>query len=87
VLCERDIPGIEWPDAVRILASAVPHPCVILISQVVDEYLWKEIITRGGYDVLATPLRDADASRSIKLAVSWWKNVSRGNPRLPPGRK
>jgi DNA-binding NtrC family response regulator len=87
VLCDRDVPGIEWPDAVRILASAVPHPCVILTSPVADEYLWKEIVARGGYDVLATPLRDADAARAIKLAVSYWKNTSRGNARLPAFRK
>jgi DNA-binding NtrC family response regulator len=77
VLCGRDVPGIEWPDAVRILASAVPHPCVILTSPVTDEYLWKEIVARGGYDVLATPLREADTTRSIRLALSYWKSASR----------
>ncbi len=87
VLCERDVPGIEWGDAVRILASAVPHPCVILTSRVVDDYLWKEIVARGGYDVLATPLREVDAARSIKLALSYWKNTSRGNASLPAFRK
>ncbi len=87
VLCDREVPGIEWPDAVRILASAVPHPCVILASPVADDYLWKEIVARGGYDVLATPLRDVDAARAIKLAVSYWKNTSRGNTRLPAFRK
>ena len=87
VLCERDLPGIEWPDAVRILASAVPHPCVILTSRVVDDYLWKEIVAKGGYDVLATPLRDEDATRSIKLALSYWKSTLRGRTRLPAFRK
>jgi AmiR/NasT family two-component response regulator len=87
VLCARDVPGIEWPDAVRILALAVPRPCVILTSPVADDYLWKEIVARGGYDVLATPLRDADASRSIKLALSYWKNTSRGHVGLPAFRK
>ncbi|MGD1068936.1 MAG: hypothetical protein ABSB15_02255 [Bryobacteraceae bacterium] len=87
VLCARDVPGVEWPDAVRILALAVPRPCVILTSPVVDDYLWKEIVARGGYDVLATPLRDVDASRSIKLALSYWKNTSHGHPRPPWFRK
>jgi|SRR5580692_7134838 DNA-binding NtrC family response regulator len=87
VLCDREVPGIEWPDAVRMLAAAAPHPCVILASPVADDYLWKEIVVRGGYDVLATPLRDADAARAIKLAVSYWKNTSRGDARLPAFRK
>ena len=87
VLCARDVPGMEWRDVVRILASAVPHPCVILTSPVADDNLWKEIVARGGYDVLATPLRDVDASRSIKLALSYWKSTSRGHARQSAFRK
>ena len=75
VLCGRDVTGVEWPDAVRILASADPKPCVILTSPVTDSYMWKEIVERGGYDVLATPLRDADATRSIRLALSYWRST------------
>lgn len=81
VLCGRDVPGIGWPDAVRILASAVPHPCVILTSRVTDEYLWKEIVARGGYDVLATPLREADTTRAIRLALSYWRSAAKGSAR------
>jgi DNA-binding NtrC family response regulator len=87
VLCSRDVPGIEWPDAVRILASAIPRPCVILASPVADSNLWKEIVARGGYDVLATPLRDAETTRLIQLASSYWKSTSRGSGRLPSLRK
>lgn len=87
VLCERNVPGIEWRDAVRMLASAAPHPCVILTSPVTDDYLWKEIVMRGGYDVLATPLREADAARSIKLAMSYWRSTSRGRARQAAFRK
>lgn len=83
VLCERNLPGIEWRDAVRILASAEPRPCVILTSPTADDYMWKEIVTRGGYDVLASPLRDVDTARSIRLAMSYWKSTSRGNGREP----
>ena len=87
VLCERDLPGMEWRDAVRILAAAVPHPCVILTSTVVDDYLWRECVARGGYDVLARPLREEAAARSIKLALVYWKGTSRGSARLPAFRK
>jgi DNA-binding NtrC family response regulator len=76
VLCERDVPGMEWQDAVRILASAAPRPCVILTSSVVDDYVWREIVTRGGYDVLAKPLRRDDAVRAIRLAMTYWKNTA-----------
>ena len=75
VLCERDVPGMEWQDVVRILAAAAPHPCVIMTSTVVDDYVWREIVTRGGYDVVARPLRSDDAARAIRLAMSYWKTT------------
>lgn len=80
VLCERDLPYIEWQDAVRILASALSHPCIILTSPVVDDYVWREIVSRGGYDVLARPLRCDDAARAIRLAMTSWKTTRRTTP-------
>lgn len=85
ILCQRDAPGLEWRDAVRILASATPRPCVILASPVVDNYLWQEVIAQGGYDVLVTPLRTEDVLRSLKLAISWWKS-SLGKRQSAPNR-
>jgi DNA-binding NtrC family response regulator len=87
VVCERDLSGMEWQDAVRILASAVPHPCVILTSAVVDDYLWRETVARGGYDVLVSPLREDEAARSIRLALSYWKSTSRGSAHLEASKK
>jgi DNA-binding NtrC family response regulator len=80
VLCERDLPHIEWQDAVRILATALSHPCVILTSPVVDDYVLREIVMRGGYDVLATPLRCDDAARTIRLAMTYWKITRKTAP-------
>jgi hypothetical protein len=60
---------------------------VILTSTVVDDYLWRECVARGGYDVLARPLREEAAARSIKLALVYWKGTSRGSARLPAFRK
>jgi DNA-binding NtrC family response regulator len=77
VLCSRDLEGMEWRDTVRILAAAAPRPCVILASAVVDNYLWHEVVANGGYEVVATPLRDEDTTRVINLALAWWKSTSR----------
>lgn len=73
ILCESDLPGMKWKDTVRILASAISHPCVILTSPVLDAYLGKEIFATGGYDVLETPLRAEEAAKSINLALLHWK--------------
>jgi FixJ family two-component response regulator len=75
ILCDRDLPGTEWRDAVQALSSSPHRACVILISKVLDEYLRNEMTRKGGYDVLAKPLQEADVVRAVKLASSYWNST------------
>jgi DNA-binding NtrC family response regulator len=79
ILCDRDLAGTEWRDVVQRMASAPHKACTILLSRVVDDYLWNEVIGKGGYDVLPKPLREEDVVRSVKLAGSYW-NTARNHP-------
>ncbi len=78
ILCDRDVPGKEWREVVRALASTSQHASVILISRVVDRYLWNEVTRLGGYDVLPKPLRENDLFRTVRLAWSYWNGASSG---------
>jgi DNA-binding NtrC family response regulator len=69
ILCDRDLPGGEWRDVVQVLASSPQRTCVILISRVVDDYLWNEVAQRGGYDVLLKPLREEDVVRANQAGM------------------
>ena len=81
ILVDRDWPGCDWRWSVEKLA-ALPHgACVILVSGVADDYLWQELIRRGGYDVLGKPLRGDDVARVLKLALSYWRAST--NPAVP----
>lgn len=72
-LCARDVPGLDWRDAIQRAASA-PHPAfTMLVSNVTDENLWNEVIRLGGHDVLATPFRKEQALRAIRLA--WFRKL------------
>ena len=82
VLCDRDLPGPFWRDVVQALAHSPSRPCVILMSRVIDEYLWHETVTSGGYEVLSKPLREADLVRVTRLARSYW-NSARSESELP----
>lgn len=75
ILLDRDWPGTEWRIAVESLASLQQHASVILVSGVRDDYLWQEVIRRGGYDVLPKPLRADSVARIVKLALSYWKSA------------
>ena len=75
ILCDRDLPGKDWRETVEGLASSPHQPCIILVSGVVDTYLWDEVIRTGGYDVLPKPLREDDVARTVRLAWSYWNST------------
>jgi DNA-binding NtrC family response regulator len=77
ILCDRDLPGREWRDVMQMMASSAHSACAILLSRVVDDYLWNEVIGKGGYDVLAKPLREDDVVRSVRLAWSYWNSTTK----------
>jgi len=73
ILCDRDLDGQHWSDHIERLRAKSPGSCVILISRVNDEYLWEEVVHRGGYDVLTRPLKEAQVAPAVTLAWSYWK--------------
>ncbi len=77
ILCDRDLPGKGWREAVEDLASSPHRACIILVSGVVDTYLWDEVVRTGGYDVLSKPLREDDVVRAVRLAWSYWNSSTR----------
>jgi len=76
ILCDRDLPGRGWRETVEDLASSPHRACIILVSEVVDTYLWNEVVRTGGYDVLSKPLREDDVVRAVRLA-SYWNSATR----------
>jgi CheY-like chemotaxis protein len=86
ILCDRDLPGSKWRDAVEALSASPQRPCIILTSRVVDQYLLNEVIRRGGYDVLSNPLREEEVIRTVKLALSYWNRPMRTEALSAKGR-
>ena len=86
IFCDRDIPGKGWRETVEKLASSPYRACIILVSGVVDTYLWNEVVRMGGYDVLSKPLREADVVRAVRLAWSYWNSSTR-TAELPGKRR
>lgn len=73
VILDRDITGEDWRPAVRRLAEST-SACVILASQVVDDYLLDEVIQHGGYDVIAKPLRAQEVIHAVEFASAATKS-------------
>ena len=77
ILCDRDLPGNGWRSTVEGLASSPHRACVILVSPVVDTYLWNEVVRTGGFDVLSKPFREDEVARAVRLAWSYWNNAAK----------
>ena len=86
ILCDRDLPGNGWRGMVEGLASSPHRACVILVSAVVDTYLWNEVVRTGGFDVLSKPIRDDDVARAVRLAWSYWNAATKPSENRTMGK-
>jgi PleD family two-component response regulator len=73
VLYDREFSGVPWPVGVQAVARAARAPVVVLISSVADPYLWDEVVSAGGFDVLPRPFRRNETLAMIDLAHTFWK--------------
>src|SRR4051812_5606002 len=71
VLIDRDVPGIEWEQAVRGLAEAAPYATIMLASAHKQEGLWQRVVENGGHDLLLKPLRTEEVRRAV-LHAHWY---------------
>jgi FixJ family two-component response regulator len=76
IIWDRDLTSGDWRNIVHALASLPQRPCVLLLSRVVDDYLWNEVVRVGGYDVLSKPLKEAEVVRVVRLAWSYWASTA-----------
>ena len=71
VICDRDLSGEAWRDALAKIAAQPQAVCVLLASRVVDDYLWHQVIRHHGYDVVAKPFQPEELRRAVTFAWSW----------------
>lgn len=73
VLCESEMPGWSWKEALAELAELPEAPLLIVTSRLADDNLWAEVLNLGGYDVLMKPFDRLEVLRVISLAWLHWK--------------
>lgn len=76
MLFDRDIAGEHWRSFVAGFAAASGGACIMLVSKVIDDYLWNELVSYGGYEVLRKPLREDEVCRAVKMAWSYWSSAA-----------
>jgi hypothetical protein len=68
VVYDRDSSDGNWRWALRRLNESAAKPCVLLASQVADDYLCQEIVRNHGYDILPKPAPSEKLIRCLKFA-------------------
>ena len=68
VICARDLPGGGWEAVLDGLAELPHRPRLIVSSRLADHRLWADVLSLGGYDVLATPFDAGEVARAVTLA-------------------
>ena len=78
ILCDRNQPGYPWREVMDRFAECSPRSCILLVSPVSGDDLWRSVLQHGGYDVLLRPLRQDSALRAIQAVlrfISWETDI------------
>jgi two-component system response regulator HydG len=81
VLCDRNQYGYPWREVMERLAENSPRSRILLVSPLNDDYLWRDVVRQGGYDVLTRPLREADTLHTISAAVGFLSSLASSSSR------
>ncbi|GEM_PF-539917 len=60
VFTESELPMADWKDLLLEIQECGHSPLLVVISRFADDYLWSEVLNRGGHDVLAKPLSESE---------------------------
>ena len=75
MLFDRDLAGPDWREFVAGFAAATSGVCILLLSTVIDDNLWNDLVSNGGYELLRKPLREEEVSRAVRMARSYWSST------------
>jgi len=68
IFYDRDAAGVCWQETIERLIAARQGACVVLISNVADQYLWEEVVQHGGFDLLSRPFRKDQVLSALAFA-------------------
>jgi DNA-binding NtrC family response regulator len=82
ILCEPKLPDGTWLNLLERAGEFSPAPQLLVLSETPENELWAEVLTRGGYDLLAQSLEAREVYEAIAGAWRHWK-ASADDSRTP----
>ncbi|HYI92688.1 MAG TPA: response regulator [Bryobacteraceae bacterium] len=86
VIANRQLPDGTWDDLLQSLRLQRNAARLIVCSPAADTRFWAQVLSMGGYDVLATPFERAEVLRAGYLGWLSWSRASRITPSVPERR-
>lgn len=78
VMADADAPGWSWKKVLQDLQQMINPPQLVVTSRLADDFLWSEVLNRGGYDVLPEPFQREEVERVISSARRHFDGVVNG---------
>ena len=78
ILCDRNQPGYPWREVMERLVACSPRSCILLVSPMRGDYLWQDVLRKGGYDIMLRPLCEKAVLHSIDSAVRFISSAAGG---------
>ncbi len=69
LLFDRDTEGASWQTTMKRLIHS-RSACIVLVSNVSDQYLWNEVVQQGGFDLLTRPFRREQVLSTLMFAYA-----------------
>jgi PleD family two-component response regulator len=82
VIAEGRSPGARWQRLLDALRDLPEPPQLVVTSRTADDFLWSEVLNRGGYDVLPRPLNREEVERVIAGAGRQFRPPDLGEIKL-----
>ena len=78
VIAEGRTADAGWQGLLDALRDLPDPPQLVVTSRTADDYLWSEVLNRGGYDVLPRPLNRDEVERVIAGAGRQFRSLREG---------
>jgi DNA-binding NtrC family response regulator len=80
LLFDRNTADGAWQVTMKRIIKSRRGVCVVLLSNVGDQYLWDEVVQHGGFDLLTRPFRKEQVLSTLMFAYAhcrtpWPKTV------------
>jgi DNA-binding NtrC family response regulator len=73
VITEVNLPDGNWKTLLSRLTRLAAPPRMVVTSRMANERLWSEVLSMGGFDVLAQPFWAGEVLRSVNSASRHWQ--------------